>query len=362
MISIRANVRTTCKGSIMDFRTSLTTNALILSTLTILLFFSLRCSTDVQSTELDAATFTNPILPAPSADPWMIRYNGRYYFSESDHNAIVIRTSERACTIGLDPGKEVWHAPATGPNCDDIWAPELHRVGNRWYIYFAADDGKNENHRMWVLSSSADDPLGPYDSCAQLATGGWAIDGTVLHADDGKLYFIWSGWPGKVDGMQQLYIAPMESPVKISATRTLLGTPTESWERQAMPIMEGPEILMHGGRTFLVYSASGSWTRHYCLGMLVNEDGQFLARSSWKKAGPVFSGIDSVFGVGHCSFIPSPDGTEEWIVYHAKEKFTDGWEDRSVRMQKFIWDAAGYPQFGTPAAVGEQLPIPSEHR
>jgi GH43 family beta-xylosidase len=305
-------------------------------------------------------TFTNPIIPAPSADPWMLRHNGRYYFSESRDRSIFIRSSERACFIMQDSGRLVWRAPQTGFNSDDIWAPELHHIGNRWYIYFAADDGKNEHHRMWVLSSTADDPLGPYDSCAQLSTGGWAIDGTVLTANDGRLYFIWSGWPGSVDGMQQLYIAPMDSPTKITATRTLLTTPDQPWERMAMPICEGPEILKRGGRVFIVYSASGSWTRNYCLGMLVNENGQFSNPSSWTKVGPVFSGTDSVFGVGHCSFISSPDGREEWIVYHAKEKSTDGWDDRSVRMQKYAWDASGYPVFGKPVSVRVEIPIPSE--
>ena len=125
-----------------------------------------------------------------------------------------------------------------------------------------------------------------------------------------------------------------------------------------MPICEGPEILKHSERTFIVYSASGSWTQHYCLGMLVNEDGQFLNPSSWRKVGPVFAGIDSVFGVGHCSFIRSPDGTEQWIVYHAKEKKEDGWEDRSVRAQPFTWDADGRPVFGTPVPAGKWLQVP----
>jgi GH43 family beta-xylosidase len=343
----------------MNFKTPMKTYLLRGFFVWLTLFFPVHCSTNPQSTGTDTATFSNPILPAPSADPWMIRDNGRYYLCESSHNSIIIRSAERACLIGEDTGKVVWRAPASGPNSDEIWAPELHRIGGRWYIYFAADDGRNEHHRMWVIASSVDDPLGPYDSCAQLSTAGWAIDGTVLPGEDGTTYFIWSGWPGDVDGMQQLYIAPMDDPTKISATRTLLSSPTEPWERQALPIMEGPEILKHGRRTCIVYSASGSWTRHYCLGMLVNDDGKFFNPSSWRKVGPVFSGIDSVFGVGHCSFVLSPDATEEWIVYHAKERSSDGWEDRSVRMQKFTWDEAGYPLFGMPVTPGVHIDVPS---
>ena len=65
-----------------------------------------------------------------------------------------------------------------------------------------------------------------YDS----TTDRWAIDGTVLEADNGALYFIWSGWPGSVDGLQNLYIAPMSNPWTISGPRVLLSTPQLSWE------------------------------------------------------------------------------------------------------------------------------------
>jgi GH43 family beta-xylosidase len=80
--------------------------------------------------------------------------------------------------------------PEFGPNCNAVWAPELHRIGNRWFIYFAADNGKNKYHRMWALESErGTDPLGPYHCCGQLETEGWAIDGTVLATHEGTAAF-----------------------------------------------------------------------------------------------------------------------------------------------------------------------------
>ena len=84
----------------------------------------------------------------------MILHEGFYYYCEAPENKrISIRRSKTIASIGEDPGFCVWSAPAFGPNCHAVWAPELHFIGNRWYIYFAADNGKNKYHRMWVLES-----------------------------------------------------------------------------------------------------------------------------------------------------------------------------------------------------------------
>ena len=56
------------------------------------------------------------------------------------------------------------------------------------------------------------------------------IDPTVFQATNGSLYCIWSGWPGAVNGLQNLYIAPMSNPWTISGPRVLIATPQLSWE------------------------------------------------------------------------------------------------------------------------------------
>jgi hypothetical protein len=182
----------------------------------------------------------------------------------------------------------------------------------------------------------------------------------VLEATNGSLYFIWSGWPGTTDGLQNLYIAPMSDPLTISGPRVLLATPNQTWESW---IEEGPEVLQRNGRVFLIYAANLSWTDNECLGMLVNTDGNYLNPNSWSKStAPVFSTFigtnGSVFGPGHCGFTKSLDGTQDWIVYHAA-KFSGAAWDRNIRMQSFSWTPTGYPSFGQPVPAGIPLPIPS---
>jgi GH43 family beta-xylosidase len=297
----------------------------------------------------------NPLISGPAADPWMIFHEGSYYFCESrDNLTIHVRKSEMIRDIGNDNGVMVWTPPATGPNSKNVWAPELHLIDGKWFIYYAADDGHNENHRMWVLESETSDPQGKYICRGMLDTNGWAIDGTILELED-RTFFIWSGWPGKVDGQQNIYISSMKNPYTLSGSRVKIAEPDQTWERVEMSICEGPQVLKREGRIFIVYSASASWTEDYCLGMLELKGTTVLNQNSWEKVGQVFSKTERVWGVGHCSFVKSPCGTEDWIVYHAKSEKKHGWLDRRVHAQRFNWRQDGTPDFGMP--LGSNLSI-----
>ena len=297
----------------------------------------------------------SPLIPAPAADPWMIYHGGFYYFCESRHQTTIhVRKSKSILEIGSDEGVKVWTPPPRGPASRNVWAPELHFLEGKWFIYYAADDGQNENHRMWVLESESADPQGNYHCRGQLETEGWAIDGTVLESG-GARYFIWSGWPGQSDGRQNLYIALMASPWRLAGARRLLTAPEEKWERKTMPVCEAPEVLERNGGMFLVYSASASWTVDYCLGLLVCQGRNLLEAASWKKIGPVFKKSEAIWGVGHCSFVQSPCGGEDWILYHAKSRQGNGWLDRQVHAQRFSWRPDGLPDFGVPAPVGRPV-------
>jgi GH43 family beta-xylosidase len=314
-----------------------------------------------QTAKAATKTFTNPILN-DGADPWVISKDGFYYYTHTTGSSIRIWKSKTLTGLSNAEYKDVWFPPVEGKNTSNVWAPELHFVNGKWYIYYAADDGQNANHRMFVLESETDDALGKYSDKGMMDTAGrWAIDGTIFQKKDGSLYFIWSGWEGAVNVSQHLYIAPMSNPYTISGKPVEISRPELDWELIGKPtINEGPEVLLHGDNIFVIYSASGSWTDDYCLGMLSTQMGSDLLNpSAWKKHDkPVFSKTDNVFGPGHSSFVKSVDGKEDWILYHAAKMQGSGW-NRNVRMQSFQWNTDGTPNFGTPIAESVQINVPS---
>jgi GH43 family beta-xylosidase len=297
-------------------------------------------------------SFTNPILPR-GTDPWVIRHGAWYYYCGARGGGVFVGKSSSLQTIGLNM-KTVWRPEKDRPYSHEIWAPELHFLNGKWYIYVAADDGRNENHRMYVLQAAGSDPQGAYGLVSLLNTDDrWAIDGTVLQWK-GRLYFIWSGWEGTANVAQNLYIAPMDKPWRIKGTRVLISKPEFPWESNGRPLVnEGPEVLRHGSKTFIIYSASGSWTDDYCLGQLNLTGDDPLNPRNWLKCPqPVFSRTKDVFGPGHASFVN--DGPRDWIVYHAAKYSGAGW-NRDVRMQPFTWNRDGTPDFGAPISPG--MPI-----
>ena len=293
-------------------------------------------------------TVSNLTLGA-GQDPWVIQWHDEYIYVWSDGGRIYGSRSARLQDITTAPRVTLWTAPSTGAYSRDVWAPELQRLDGKWYLYFAADNGTNANHHMFVASRDSDNPLGTFTFNNQLAatTDRWAIDGTVLETG-GLRYFVWSGWPGTTDGQQNLYIAQMSSPTTLVGERAMISTPSYSWEKNGLPINEGPEVIQRNGETHIIFSASGYWTNDYALGDLKLTGTNPMSIASWtKKSTPAFSQANGVVGVGHASFVTSPDGTEDWIVYHAHKSATVWAEDRVVRIQPFTFNG-GTPVFGVP--------------
>lgn len=132
-------------------------------------------------------------------------------------------------------------------------------------------------------------------------------------------------WSGGTAGAapQRIYIAKMSNPWTIDGSSIVISTPTFTWERNGAAINEGPQPLYNAsGKLFIVFSGSSFASDQYCLGLLTLKDnGDPLNPSNWAKtATPIFSmsAASNAYGPGHNGFFKSPDGTEDWIVYHAR--------------------------------------------
>jgi GH43 family beta-xylosidase len=317
-----------------------------------------------------AREFKNPLLPS-GPDPWVVFHDGMYYVTHSSGSNLKLYRTSDVSMLAQAESKVVWTPPATGMNSKEIWAPEIHRVNDKWYFYYAADDGDNNHHRMWVLENGSTDPFeGTWvdKGKLELPDDKWAIDGSIFE-HGGSLYFVWSGWEGDVIIRQDIYITRMTNPWTPSGDRVRLSAPELPWEIKGasgdLPtVNEGPQFLKQGNKVFIIYSASGCWTDDYSLGMLqASGDADLMLPGSWTKSQqPVFQkNIDGkAFGPGHNSFFKSPNGEEDWIIYHANPEPGQGCNEfRSPRMQRFTWRDDGTPDFGVPAPLGEVIEVPS---
>lgn len=256
-----------------------------------------------------------------SRDPYVLYYNDLYYYCFSRDDKIYLSASKELDSI--EKQKEII-VYKNEDGLKNLWAPELHIIDGKCYIYVACDDGDNENHRMYVLYNNSNNPLLEYKNKGIIsdASNKWAIDGTVLNYRD-ELYFIWSGCDKNIHHKQEIFIAKMNNPFEISGNKVMISTPEYSWEKHGGDgkslafVNEGPAAIIVNDRLYIIYSASGCWCDHYCLGMLKLVGNDILSKDSWVKYNkPVFSSKNGLIGPGHCSFI-TKDNNEVYMFLHS---------------------------------------------
>ncbi|KAI0029094.1 glycoside hydrolase family 43 protein [Vararia minispora EC-137] len=301
------------------------------------------------------ATFTNPIKSTDGSDPFMVYIGPYYYLTTTTWTNVQIT---RATTIeGLKTGEVMTAYTSTvSSRCCNVWAPEIHYVNGRWYIYFVAGQSGNTNNQfIQVLEGPTDIPWGSYTYIATINIPNhnvWSIDPTILVLPSGQ-YLVYSSFQGS---LQSLWIAYMTSPTTVG-NAVLISEPTLSWETETAPVNEGPVALYHGGRTWLFYSASACWG-NYKLGRLELTGSNPLSASSWTKhPDPVFvaaNGYVIIFTPpGHNYFFIAPNGVDIWNVFHASPTsnvLCDG--SRKTFVQPVTWNSDGTPSLGSPIAPG----------
>ena len=246
-----------------------------------------------------------------------------------------------------------------------IWAPELHHIDGKWYIYFAATHTQALDalgmfqHRMFAIECADGDPLaGTWVEKGQIKTpfDTFALDATTF-VHQGKRWYLWAQKAPDITGNSNLYLCEMENPWTLKGEPVMLSKPEYDWERRGFWVNEGPAVLVHGDKLFISYSASAT-DENYCMGLLwidLNADPQNPA--NWHKSPrPVFvtSYENRQFGPGHNSLTQTPEG-EDVLVYHARN-YTEIEGDplydpnRHTRLKLVRWNESGMPDFGIPPA------------
>ncbi|MBE5928783.1 MAG: hypothetical protein E7267_05370 [Lachnospiraceae bacterium] len=334
----------------------------------------------------ETLNYANPFI-MQRADPY-ICYDEEeecYYFTSTypafhnvlgGYDRLIIRKSDTVEGLsdengGLENERIIWQAPSGGNMSRHIWAPELHKINGRYYMFFAAGNESNVWHiRPYVLVCK--------EGCDPYLPESWRnADGSYeIHAAEsrdsryfknmsldmsyfehnGKHYVIWAD----IIGQSALYmqeIDPDKPWVGISDKVIMLTTPEYGWEREGERVNEGASIIKHGGKIFCAFSASGTGPEYCIGGLYADEDSDLMDEKSWTKLGyPLLTSADVAgeYGPGHNCFFYDPNGNPIF-VYHARpaECFENKceWANasplydpcRHARIKKMHWSNDGFP-------------------
>ncbi|MFF7160469.1 family 43 glycosylhydrolase [Streptomyces sp. NPDC008086] len=312
-----------------------------------------------------AVTFTNPIA-LQRADPHIFKHtDGFYYFTATvpAYDKIVMRRATTLQGLSTAPETTIWTKHASGEMGAHIWAPEIHFIDSKWYVYFTAGWSNDKwRIRPYVLESSSANPLtGTWTEKGRISLplDTFSLDATTF-VHNGTRYLSWAQNDPAVGAGTNIYLARMANPWTITGSPVMIARPTHAWEKVGAIVNEGPAFLQHGSKVFMTFSASAT-DANYCLGLLTaNATADLMNPASWtKNPEPVFKSNDTTgqYGPGHNSFTVSEDGKSDILVYHDRDYKNISGDplndpNRRTRFQKLYWKADGTPDFGIPVADG----------
>ena len=262
----------------------------------------------------------NPFIEQ-RADPFILRDGSHYYFIASvpEYDRLEIRRADSLEGLRTAVPVVVWRKPENGPMSQLIWAPEIHHLAGKWYIYFAAahtqalDKLGMFQHRMFALECADADPLtGQWTEKGQIKTqfDTFALDATTFN-HQGKQWYLWAQKSPDIAGNSNIYLAELENPWTIKGEPVMLSHPEYDWECRGFWVNEGPAVMVHGDKLFISYSASAT-DENYCMGLLwIDLNGDPLNPQNWHKSPrPVFttSYENRQYGPGLNSFTQTPEG------------------------------------------------------
>ena len=300
----------------------------------------------------------NSPLVYQRADPYVLYKDGMYYFTGSipQYDLIELRSAETLDGLTFANSKIIWRRHKSGELSAHIWAPEIHFIDGKWYIYFTA----NSNDDIWSIRPYAlvceGDPMrDEWRELGRIDVGhdSFALDMTTA-VIGGRQYFAWAQTTDHELG-SEIRIAEAETPVRLKSEPVVITTPEYEWEKRGFKVNEGPAFLHRNGKVFLTYSASDTGP-NYCMGMLwADEDADLLDPASWHKSPePVFktSAESMRYGPGHNCF--TTDGEDDVMIYHSRS-YPDIWSEdplydpnRHAYAMRIRYDENGFPVFDGP--------------
>lgn len=242
----------------------------------------------------------------------------------------------------------------------DFWAPEIHRIGDAYVVYFTARD---DTGRLSIGLATAPSVEGPWTDSGKPFIRDervGMIDPHQFQDTDGTRYLLW-----KADGNAfrppqptPLYAQPLSPDGRVlTGTRTtIIENDPASWEGN---VLEGGSILLRDGTYYLIYSGNSFNSDRYAVGVA---RARALTGPYEKRARTILASDETFAGPGHGSVVPV--GDEHYYVYHAWRpgQIDSAWDrpefPRLMLVDRIHWmDDWPIIGDGTPSSV--PMPVPT---
>lgn len=308
---------------------------LILFNLLFLPIILLHAQSQSSINSIDEGFYTNPIFAGDNPDPSILRDGDTYYIVHS--------------SFEYYPGLLIWESKdlinwtplvnALHKYVGSVWAPDLIKCNNKYYIYFPAD---NKIYVVWANSIN-----GPWSDPVDLKYS--SIDPGHVTDENGKryLYFSSGGYvPLSDDGLsivgeyKQVYSGwpiPREWSIELFA-------------------LEGPKLTKHGDYYYLTVAEGGTAgpaTSHMIISARSKSPFGPWENSPYNPILRTQNKAERWWSKGHGTIFEDTKGSW-WMIYHAYEKdyYNMG---RQTMMEPIEWTADGW--FKIPDGIKSNEPI-----
>ncbi len=307
--------------------------------------------------------YCNPLPIKHIGDPFVLRASDGLYYCYATSAPDGFKAWVSPDLIDWREAGYVYQRQPDSWGESDFWAPEVVFYQSRYFMHYTARWAKNQSLRMGVAVSHS--PLGPFVDVfnrPMFDFGYAAIDGHIFFDDDGRKYLYYSRDCSEniVEGRHESHVYVVEMAddlVSFCSEPTLILKPEQEWETRHSNDWrwnEGPFMLKHASRYYLMYSANFYASREYAVGYAVSDSptGPFVKAAH----NPVLAacGVE-ISGPGHNSVTLAPDGKTLMMVYHIHTDPQRPSGDRQVCMDRMGFDAEGRLFVDGPSNVPKSL-------
>ncbi|MEJ6979647.1 family 43 glycosylhydrolase [Pedobacter sp. P351] len=303
---------------------------------TLLFFVSTSAQTGGKTDNVPAGFYQNPVLGGDYPDPSILRDGKNYYMTHS--------------SFEYYPGLLVWHSTdllnwkrigfALNKNVGSVWAPDLIKHKDTYYIYFPAG-GTN-----WVVTAKS--PEGPWSAPVDLKLSGYIDPGHLVDGTGTRYLYLSKGFIVKLaeDGLStagepQSGYKGWQYPKEWSTECFCLESPKST-------IKDGyfHQIVAEGG-------TAGPATSHMVVSGRSKSPLGPWENSPYNPIIHTASRAERWWSQGHGTLVDDVNG-KWWILYHGYEKYyqTLG---RQTLMLPVVWTKDNW--FRVPQGISSSAPI-----